>query len=129
LDIAKITKNAGPKVAPAAHCWGGEVGSHPIIEHHLLAAAYFEHAAKHHRLAAAHHEKGEHAQGAQDVEVAYGHTSSATFHAGEAAKYYASEYAASQAAQLARMPRLRDLTPDTAQEGDRPGARRGGHIS
>jgi hypothetical protein len=105
------------------------VESHPIVEHHLLAAAYFEHAAKHHRLAATHHEKGEHAQGAQDVEVAYGHTSSATFHAGEAAKYYASEYAASQAAQLARMPQFRDLTRDSGQPADRPAGQHSGQVS
>jgi hypothetical protein len=105
------------------------VASHPIVEHHLLAAAYFEHAAKHHRLAAAHHEKGEHAQGAQDVEVAYGHTSSATFHAGEAAKYYASEYDATQAARLARSPHFKELSRDAAPQGDRTGSQRGGQVS
>ncbi|HVT39797.1 MAG TPA: hypothetical protein VHE78_12170 [Gemmatimonadaceae bacterium] len=105
------------------------MGSHPVVEHHVLAAAYFEHAAKHHRLAAAHHERGEHAQGAQDVEVAYGHTSSAAFHAGEAAKYYASEYAAAQAAQLAKMPQFKELTRGAAHQGDQPGEQHGGQVS
>jgi hypothetical protein len=65
------------------------MGSHPVIVHHLEAAAYFARAAEHHRLAADCHERGEFAQELHNTRMAQGHHTNGAFHAAKVASYYA----------------------------------------
>jgi hypothetical protein len=95
------------------------MGSHPVIVHHLEAAAYFARAAEHHRLAADCHERGEFAQELHNTRMAQGHHTNGAFHAAKVASYYAfAQDTADDALYASQQESIGDGKKDSGQSVD-----------